>query len=60
MLDGPTHCGSRFSPVRWVQQQAVSEVLGLEAFVEEDLYAGWMVSAVGDSLSASVKSSFPT
>jgi hypothetical protein len=33
------HGGSRLSAVRWAQQHAVSEVLGLEAFDEDDLYA---------------------
>jgi transposase len=33
------HRGSRLSAVRWAQQHAVSEVLGLSAFDEDDLYA---------------------
>ena len=33
------HGGSRLSAVRWAQQQAVEEVLGLGAFDEDDLYA---------------------
>jgi hypothetical protein len=33
------HQGSRLSAVRWAQQHAVSEVLGLSAFDEDDLYA---------------------
>src|SRR5499427_4107925 len=33
------HQGSRLSAVRWAQQQAVSEVLGLSGFDEDDLYA---------------------
>lgn len=32
------HRGSRLSAVRWAQDQAVEEVLGLSAFDEEDLY----------------------
>jgi transposase len=32
------HGGSRLSAVRWAQQQAVEEVLGLGAFDEDDLY----------------------
>jgi len=32
------HQGSRLSAVRWARDQAVAEVLGLEAFDEEDLY----------------------
>jgi hypothetical protein len=32
------HQGSRLSAVRWAQGQAVAEVLGLEAFDEDDLY----------------------
>jgi transposase len=32
------HGGSRLSAVRWAQQQAVAEVLGLGAFDEDDLY----------------------
>ena len=32
------HQGSRLSAVRWAQDQAVAEVLGLNAFDEEDLY----------------------
>jgi transposase len=33
------HQGSRLSAVRWAQQHAVSEVLGLSPFDEDDLYA---------------------
>jgi transposase len=33
------HQGSRLSAVRWAQQHAVSEVLGVGHFDEEDLYA---------------------
>jgi len=33
------HQGSRLSAVRWAEDQAVSEVLGLGAFNEDDLYA---------------------
>ena len=33
------HQGSRLSVVRWATQHAVSEVLGLRAFDEDDLYA---------------------
>ena len=33
------HQGSRLSAVRWAKDQAVSEVLGLGAFDEDDLYA---------------------
>jgi transposase len=33
------HRGSRLSAVRWAENQAVTEVLGLEKFDEEDLYA---------------------
>ena len=33
------HQGSRLSAVRWARDQAVAEVLGLEAFDEDDLYA---------------------
>jgi transposase len=33
------HQGSRLSAVRWATQHAVSEVLGLSAFDEDDLYA---------------------
>src|ERR687886_2200196 len=32
------HQGSRLSAVRWAQQHAVSEILGLGTFDEEDLY----------------------
>jgi transposase len=32
------HQGSRLSAVRWARDQAVAEVLGLEAFDEDDLY----------------------
>ena len=33
------HRGSRLSAVRWAEEQAVEEVLGLGAFDEDDLYA---------------------
>ena len=33
------HQGSRLSAVRWAQDHAVSEVLGLDSFDEDDLYA---------------------
>jgi len=33
------HRGSRLSAVRWAEDQAVAEVLGLGAFDEDDLYA---------------------
>jgi len=33
------HQGSRLSAVRWAQDHAVSEVLGLNSFDEDDLYA---------------------
>ena len=33
------HQGSRLSAVRWAEQQAAAEVLGLEPFDEDDLYA---------------------
>lgn len=33
------HQGSRLSAVRWAREHAVSEVLGLEGFDEDDLYA---------------------
>jgi transposase len=33
------HGGSRLSAVRWAQQHAVQDLLGLSAFDEEDLYA---------------------
>jgi transposase len=33
------HGGSRLSAVRWAQQHAVEDLLGLSAFDEEDLYA---------------------
>ena len=38
-LAGVAHPGSRLSAVRWAQQHAVSEVLGLSGFDEDDLYA---------------------
>jgi transposase len=34
-----THQGSRLSAVRWAENHAVAEVLGLESFDEDDLYA---------------------
>jgi transposase len=33
------HAGSRLSAVRWARRQAIPEVLGLESFDEDDLYA---------------------
>ena len=33
------HQGSRLSAVRWAEDQAVAEVLGLKRFDEDDLYA---------------------
>ena len=39
VLARPSHGGSRLSAVRWAQQQAVSEVLGLKPFDEDHLYA---------------------
>jgi hypothetical protein len=33
------HGGSRLSAVRWAQQHAVADVLGVEGFDEDDLYA---------------------
>jgi hypothetical protein len=33
------HQGSRLSAVRWAQDQALSEVVGLTSFDENDLYA---------------------
>ena len=33
------HAGSRLSAVRWAEQHAVSDILDLEAFDENDLYA---------------------
>ena len=33
------HAGSRLSAVRWAEQHAVSDILGLEEFDENDLYA---------------------
>jgi transposase len=33
------HQGSRLSAVRWAEEQAVAEVLGLSGFDEDDLYA---------------------
>ena len=34
------HGGSRLSAVRWAEQHAVRDVLGLEGFNENDLYEG--------------------
>ena len=39
VLARPPHQGSRLSAVRWAQDHAVSEVLGLASFDEDDLYA---------------------
>src|SRR6056297_1655853 len=33
------HAGSRLSAVRWAEQHAVSDILGLDEFDENDLYA---------------------
>ena len=40
------HGGSRLSAVRWAQQHAVGDVLGVDAFDEDDLYAAldWLAS----------------
>ncbi len=40
------HGGSRLSAVRWAQQHAVGDVLGMDAFDEDDLYAAldWLAS----------------
>jgi len=32
------HCGSRLSAVRWAKQHATEDILGLQAFDENDLY----------------------
>ena len=37
------HQGSRLSAVRWAGDQAVAEVLGLNAFDEDDLYSTLMI-----------------
>ena len=39
LLARVAHRGSRLSAVRWAQQHAVSEILGLSHFDEDDLYA---------------------
>lgn len=39
MLVRLAHQGSRLSAVRWAEDHAVSEVLGLDSFDEDDLYA---------------------
>ena len=39
MLARVAHQGSRLSAVRWAEDQAVGEVLGLGKFDEDDLYA---------------------
>jgi len=39
LLARVAHRGSRLSAVRWAQQHAVSELLGLSHFDEDDLYA---------------------
>lgn len=39
MLARVAHQGSRLSAVRWAEDQAVAEVLGLSRFDEDDLYA---------------------
>ena len=39
MLVRLAHQGSRLSAVRWAEDHAVSEVLGLSSFDEDDLYA---------------------
>lgn len=40
------HAGSRLSSVRWAQQHAVNDVLGLDGFDEDDLYAAldWLAA----------------
>jgi hypothetical protein len=40
------HQGSRLSAVRWVEAQAVAEVLGITRFDEDDLYAAldWLAA----------------
>jgi len=40
------HAGSRLSAVRWAEQHAVSDLLGLEDFDENDLYAAldWLAA----------------
>jgi transposase len=40
------HAGSRLSAVRWAEQHAVSDILGLEEFDENDLYAAldWLAA----------------
>jgi transposase len=40
------HAGSRLSAVRWAAQHAVSDILGLDAFDENDLYAAldWLAA----------------
>ena len=35
------HGGSRLSAVRWAQQHTVADVLGVDGFDEDDLYARW-------------------
>ena len=43
------HGGSRLSAVRWAQQHAVDDILGLAAFDEDDLYAAldWLAQEPG-------------
>lgn len=43
------HGGSRLSAVRWAQQHAVDDILGLAAFDEDDLYAAldWLAEEPG-------------
>ena len=43
------HGGSRLSAVRWAQQHAVDDLLGLAAFDEDDLYAAldWLAQEPG-------------
>ena len=40
------HGGSRLSAVRWAQQHTVADVMGVEGFDEDDLYAAldWLAS----------------
>jgi len=45
LLARVAHRGSRLSAVRWAQQHAVSELLGLSHFDEDDLYATLAVLA---------------
>jgi len=38
VLAGIAHRGSRLSAVRWAEDHAVEEVLGIQTFTEDDLY----------------------